>query len=62
MGVYWQGSITIIDLPQAVDPRPNSNALILLMRDIENICQYMNHHGLERDSERIAERLWRGFK
>lgn len=60
--LYWQGSITIIDLPQAVDPRFNPNALLLLTRDIDNICQYMKRYGLERDSKRIAERLWNRFK
>jgi RIO kinase 1 len=34
------GEIRIIDFPQAVDARFNSNALMLLERDIGNICAY----------------------
>src|SRR5579883_654921 len=39
--LYWQEQAKIIDFPQAVDPRFNSNALALLTRDIENVCQYV---------------------
>ena len=60
--LYWQGQVKIIDFPQAVDPRFNPNALALLTRDIENICRYMARYGLERDGQRIAERLWRRFR
>lgn len=60
--LYWQSKITIIDFPQAIDPRFNSNALALLTRDIENICHYVARYGLERDGQRIAERLWRKFR
>jgi len=60
--LYWQGQISIIDFPQAVDPRFNSNAFALLARDIENICHYVARYGLERDGQLIARRLWRKFK
>ncbi len=60
--LYWQGQVSIIDFPQAVDPRFNPNALALLTRDIENICRYVARYGLEHDGQRIAERLWHKFK
>lgn len=59
--LYWQNQVRIIDFPQAVDPRFNPNARSLLTRDIENICRYMAHYGLERDGHAIADRLWRRF-
>ena len=60
--LYWQRQVRIIDFPQAIDPRFNPNALSLLTRDIENICHYVAHYGLERNGQRIAEKLWRKFK
>ncbi len=60
--LYWQEQAKIIDFPQAVDPRFNSNALALLTRDIENVCQYVARYGLVYDSKSIVERLWHKFK
>jgi RIO kinase 1 len=60
--LYWQGRVTIIDFPQAIDPRFNPNALALLTRDVENICRYMARYGLQRDAQRLADRLWQRFK
>jgi len=60
--LYWQGQAKIIDFPQAVDPRFNSNALFLLTRDIEKVCQYFSRYDLQYDGRRIAERLWRKFR
>src|SRR6266852_2675185 len=59
--LYWRGQVKIIDFPQAVDPRFNLNAFTFLTRDIENICRYIARYGLERDGQRITERLWRKF-
>jgi len=60
--LYWQGQAKIIDFPQAVDPRFNTNALTLLTRDIENVCHYVARYGLIYDGRRIAERLWHRFE
>ncbi|GCE27792.1 serine/threonine protein kinase [Dictyobacter alpinus] len=60
--LYWQGKITIIDFPQAVDPRFNSHALSLLTRDIDNVCKYFARYGLKRDSSQLANRLWYQFR
>jgi RIO kinase 1 len=59
--LYWQGQAKIIDFPQAVDPRFNSNALSLLTRDIENVCHYVARYSLVYDGRHIAERLWHKF-
>jgi len=34
----------------------------LLRRDIENIYRYVARYGLERDGQRIVDRLWQKFK
>ncbi|GAC1375091.1 MAG: hypothetical protein PVS3B1_27120 [Ktedonobacteraceae bacterium] len=60
--LYWQGQVRIIDFPQAIDPRFNSNAFSLLARDIENVCRLVARYGLQHDGQRIAERLWRQFE
>lgn len=60
--LYWQGQAKIIDFPQAVDPRFNSNAFTLLTRDIENVCQYVARYGLSYDGKRIAQQLWYRFR
>ena len=53
-----QGQITIIDFPQAVDPRSNSNALMLLIRDLENVCRAFAPYGVEADAMGMATDLW----
>lgn len=60
--LYWQGQAKIIDFPQAIDARFNSNALSLLIRDIENVCHAVARYGLTYDGRRIAERLWHRFR
>ncbi|HTK06224.1 MAG TPA: RIO1 family regulatory kinase/ATPase [Ktedonobacteraceae bacterium] len=60
--LYWQDQAKIIDFPQAVDPRFNSNAFSLLTRDIENICHYVARYGLIHDGKHIATQLWYKFR
>jgi RIO kinase 1 len=59
--LYWEGQIKIIDFPQTIDPRFNVNAFSLLERDINNVCRYFARYGLQRDSLRLANTLWRKF-
>lgn len=58
--LYHQGQPRIIDFPQAVDPRTNSNAKAMLERDIGNVLQYFSRHrvGREEDAGRMARNLW----
>lgn len=60
--LYWQGRAKIIDFPQTVDPRFNSNALSLLTRDIENVCHYFARYDLVYNGRIIAEQLWHKFR
>lgn len=62
--LYWEGQLTVIDFPQAVDPRFNPHALRLLERDIDNLCRYWQRQGLAVGNEagRIAGRLWKRFQ
>ena len=43
--LVWEGQVTVIDLPQAVDPRKNRHARAFLERDVERICEWASHHG-----------------
>jgi len=45
--LLWEGRLTIIDFPQAVDPRYNDDAFDLLLRDIENVNEYFADQGVE---------------
>lgn len=60
--LYWNGAITIIDFPQAIDSRFNSEARNLLMRDVANVCGYFERYGIRSDSARIASRMWGAYK
>lgn len=59
--LYWQGNVTVIDFPQAVDARTNPSALDLLLRDVANVCRYFGRYGIRSDPERIARHLWGRF-
>ena len=59
--LYRDGVVTIIDFPQAVDARFNTNALSLLERDIENLCGHFARLGVQADPYRIARGLWARF-
>jgi RIO kinase 1 len=59
--LYHDGAIRIIDFPQAVDARFNSNALTMLERDVANICGHFERYGVEADGYRIARALWGRF-
>jgi RIO kinase 1 len=56
--LVWQRRATIIDLPQAVDPRKNRHARRLLERDVERICAHFARLGVRSDPHGIAHDLW----
>ena len=60
--LYWQGEITVIDFPQAVDPVTNPNAAALLARDVSNVCRAFRPYGVMADAEVITTRLWSRFQ
>ena len=59
--LWWDGRITIIDLPQAVDPRSNPNASALLARDVANVCRHFERYGVRSNPEEITRGQWMGF-
>ncbi|HET9671523.1 MAG TPA: RIO1 family regulatory kinase/ATPase, partial [Actinomycetota bacterium] len=56
--LVWDGRITVIDLPQAVDPRKNRHAEALLRRDVSRICEHFERLGVGRDAEELSSGLW----
>jgi RIO kinase 1 len=60
--LYQDGKLTVIDFPQAVDPRFNPNALALLERDLDNLCRYWARYGIEANAAKIAKSLWVRFQ
>jgi RIO kinase 1 len=52
------GDALVIDFPQAIDPRFNTNAFRLLSRDIENLARFFERFGVHRDAFNLAERYW----
>ena len=57
--LYSGGRCTIIDLPQAVDPRQNSQAEQLLERDLTNVLRYFARYKVEQmDPRRMAHNLF----
>ena len=56
--LFWQGGLTVIDLPQMVDPRFNHSAQRLLTRDLENVCRYFARFGVQREGRWVAQGLW----
>jgi RIO kinase 1 len=59
--LWWRDRATIIDLPQAVDPRFNRSARMLLERDIANVCKYFAGVVAASQPQRLSTDLWRRF-
>jgi RIO kinase 1 len=60
--LVWEGRATIIDLPQAVDPRKNRHAPALLERDVQRICDHFARFGVGSSPERLAGDLWTSWQ
>ena len=59
--LWWAGRVTVIDFPQAVDPRSNPHAAELLTRDLKNLCDHFARLGVRRDWEALSRGLWTAF-
>lgn len=57
--LYWEGRITLIDFPQVTSSQGNSQAQMILQRDIERVCDYFAAQGVARDPAPILRRLWK---
>jgi RIO kinase 1 len=60
--LVWEGRATVIDLPQAVDPRKNRHAEAMLQRDVTRVSEYFERHGVPSSRGRIASDLWNGWR
>jgi RIO kinase 1 len=56
--LYQAADPVVIDFPQASDPRFNTNAFRLLLRDIENLARYFQRFGVHRDAFALADSYW----
>jgi RIO kinase 1 len=56
--LVWDGRATVIDLPQAVDPRKNRHAPGLLERDVRRICDHFDRLGVRSSPGRLSADLW----
>ncbi|NIM92590.1 MAG: hypothetical protein GTO18_02600 [Anaerolineales bacterium] len=59
--LYLRGEITIIDLPQVVDPQGNRNAPAILARDVKRVCEYFMTQGVDCDPNAIFRDLWQRY-
>lgn len=59
--LYLDGHLTIIDLPQVVDPHSNPNAPAILARDVQRVCDYFARQGADQPAEAIYRDLWRRY-
>jgi len=60
--LYWDETFRIIDFPQAVDPRRNSDAQYFFARDVARICQYFTRYGIRPNPSDLSQSLWRQFQ
>ncbi len=56
--LVWDGRVTVIDFPQAVDAKKNRHAQSMLQRDVKRLGDWFERHSLRLDWERIAEDMW----
>ncbi len=55
--LWWRGRLVLIDLPQAVEFRTNTDAFDLLHRDLANVGDWFARHGVVADVEAIYAEL-----
>jgi len=56
--LYWEGQISLIDFPQAIDPQENRNGYRIFARDVARICEYFARQGAPSNPGRLAHDLW----
>ncbi len=61
--LYWQDAITLIDFPQVTYTHNNSNAYMILERDITRVCDYFADQGVSaaEDPQTIMWRMWKRY-
>lgn len=56
--LFWRGRPTVIDFPQAIDPRFNRSAYSLLQRDLANLARPFQRAGVRADPAALAAAMW----
>jgi RIO kinase 1 len=56
--LYWDGKLSLIDFPQAIDPLENRNAFRIFDRDVHRICEYFTRQGLVSNPGQLVRELW----
>ena len=56
--LYWEGQLTLIDFPQAIEPRRNRNAYSIFERDVLRVCEYFSRQGVRVKPRRLAAEMW----
>jgi RIO kinase 1 len=59
--LYWGGEIVMIDFPQVTFTSGNSNARMILERDITRVCEYFRSYGLKHNPQDILRSFWRRY-
>ncbi len=59
--LYWNGEVTLIDFPQVVEYQRNTNAYMILRRDILRVCEYFASQGYEQDAQTLTDQLWNEY-
>jgi RIO kinase 1 len=57
--LYWDGEITLIDFPQAIQPEANRNAYRIFERDMIRVCEYFSRQGVKSNPRQLADSLWK---
>ncbi len=59
--LYSGGRLRIIDFPQAIDARTNSNAQMLLTRDVVNVSSFFAKLGCQTNPTAHSAALWKRY-
>jgi RIO kinase 1 len=60
--LVWDTHVTLIDLPQAVDPRKNRHARGLLERDLFRVCEHFERFGVQSSAGQLTADLWTAWQ
>jgi RIO kinase 1 len=60
--LVWDGEVTLIDFPQAVDTKKNHHAHSFLERDVTRICEHFERFGVRSQPARVAADLWTAWE
>jgi RIO kinase 1 len=60
--LVWEGEVTVIDFPQAVDTKKNRHARDFLERDVRRICEHFERFGVHSPWSRVAADLWTAWE